>query len=148
MNAQPKVLHTIIALLAFLLFAPLRAETAPQLEYLSDDIFIETGSKIMWQTTHSRRFKEQEDVQDYLQGLNSTGGHPDWRLPTKQELYNLHTIFDLKNNGSVKTRMEAKYWYADDTGTPQIGSWEIGDQCGPTRTFYSGKAGVVRAVRP
>lgn len=108
MNAQRKIFHTIIVLLTFFLFSPLQAEAAPRLEYLSEDIFIETGSKIMWQTTRSQRFKEQEDVQDYLQGLNSTGGHFDWRLPTKQELYNLHTIFDLKNNGPVKTRMEGK----------------------------------------
>lgn len=148
MNIQQRVSHTIIALLAIFLCIPLQALATPQLEYLGEDIFIETGSKIMWQAKRSHRFKEQEDVQEYLQALNSTGDFSDWRLPRKQELYTLHTIFDLKNNGPVKTRIEGKYWYADDTGTPQVGSWEIGDQCGPTRTFYSGKAGVVRAVRP
>ena len=148
MNSQQRVSHTIIALLAFFLVLPLPVEANPQLEYLREDIFIETGSNTMWQAKRSPRFREQEDVLEYLQVLNSTGEHSDWRLPRKQELYHLHAIFDLKNNGTVKTRMEGKYWYADDTGTPRVGSWEIGDQCGPTRTFYSGKAGFVRAVRP
>jgi len=120
---------------------------APKLAQFSSAVFVETDSKRMWVSERSHRFKHSKDVLNYLHELNS-GEFSDWRLPDKQELYELFSVFDLKKNGTVKTRLEGYYWLADEDGKPFVGSWEIGDQCGPSRTFYNGSSGYVRAIRP
>lgn len=114
---------------------------------VSENIVVEEKSGMMWRIDRSRRMKTPEDVNDYLQTLNK-GQYSDWRLPNKQELFNIFSIFDLKQNGDVKLRLEGYYWLGADDGQPYVGTWEIGDQCGPSRTFYKGKAGYIRAVRP
>lgn len=148
MNLQQISLVTLRLLIAVCVFSPLSIHAAAKLEYVTEEIFRETSGEMMWQVERSRRFKTVEDVEDYLQQLNTGSDYSDWRLPTKRELYELHSIFDLKGNGEVKTRVEGSYWLTDESSPPVVGSWEIGDQCGPSRTYYTGKAGYVRAVRP
>lgn len=148
MNSPQRIWRTLPLLLVFSLFIPLGTLAATKLQYISEEIIQERDSQKMWQVDRSRRFKQAEDVANYLQELNTGGEYTDWRLPEKKELYALHSIFDLKNNGEVKIRVEGKYWLTDGGAPPFVGSWEIGDQCGPSRTFYKGKAGYVRAVRP
>ncbi|SHO47288.1 DUF1566 domain-containing protein [Desulfopila aestuarii] len=114
---------------------------------VSDSIFHDNRSKKDWQMNRSSRMKDVEEVQHYLQKLN-TNGDTGWRLPTKEELYSLFSLFDLKENGKVKIRLEGKYWLQDEADTIYVGAWEIGDQCEPTRSFFRGNAGYIRAVRP
>jgi len=145
-------INTFVNSVAILLFSccflsPLSAAAATKLEQLSATAFVEIKSQKMWMSDRSHRFKQPEEVLDYLRELNS-GEFSDWRLPNKQELYELFSVFDLKNNGKVKIRLEGYYWLADNEGKLVVGSWEIGDQCEPSRTFYNGSAGYVRAVRP
>ena len=61
---------------------------------------------------------------------------------------NLYKIFDLKKNGQVQLQLNGSYWLVDNRGAMQPGIWEIGDQCGPERSFYGTKSGYVRAIRP
>jgi len=148
MTSIKTFIHTTTLLLVACCFiSPLSAGAAIKLERRSPTIFVETKSQRMWMSDRSHRFKQPEDVRNYLHELNS-GEFSDWRLPDKQELYELFSVFDLKNNGTVKIRLEGYYWLADDDGKLFVGSWEIGDQCEPSRTFYHGSAGYVRAVRP
>lgn len=135
--------------MAFLLITPFPAfaDKEARLEPVSSEVFKENRSGKMWRTTLSTRLKDSDQVAAFLSELNS-GEFSDWRLPTKKELYDLTSIFDLKENGPVKIRVEGKYWMQDDKGAPFAGAWEIGDQCGPSRTFYKGRAGYIRAIRP
>lgn len=117
------------------------------LKPVGDEYFENSKNGGMWTKERSKRIKEVSDVQEYLSELN-TGQFSDWRLPTKQELYDLFLIFDLKNNGDVRVRVEGKYWLASDLGVLSVGAWEIGDGCGPERRFSVGGKGYIRAIRP
>ncbi|MGW8194363.1 MAG: hypothetical protein ACWGOX_08865 [Desulforhopalus sp.] len=124
------------------------AENDAALVLLPEGYFQEQQSGRMWQFDRSKKLETSEEVAHYLESINN-GPYNDWRLPTKQELYDLFSIFDLKRNGEVKIRLEGDYWLSEkDKQNMYIGSWQIGDGCGPSRTFYSGKRGYVRAVRP
>lgn len=114
---------------------------------ISDATFQDNVSDKIWQTERSPKIKSVEDVTRYLEQLNGNGNEG-WRLPTKDELYGLFSRFDLKENGEVKVRLEGKYWLRDDAGLMYVGTWEIGDQCEPSRSFYKGTSGYIRAVRP
>jgi len=151
MDSKSRRQHRLILiLLAGLLMAGSAGRVLamePALVPVSDFIFHDKRSDKEWQLSRSARIKDVKDVQHYLQQLN-TNGISGWRLPTKQELHTLFSRFDLKENGKVKMRLEGKYWLQDDADAIYVGSWEIGDQCGPTRRFFRGNAGYVRAVRP
>lgn len=105
---------------------------------ISEEIFQNTRNDQMWQMRKSKRFKTTSSVEQYLSELNQ-GEYQDWRLPTKQELYELFSYFDFKLHGRVKVQFEGSYWIENEG--IQAGSWEIGDQCGPSRTFYTKKSG-------
>ncbi|WP_028583896.1 DUF1566 domain-containing protein [Desulfogranum mediterraneum] len=113
----------------------------------SPGVFAETRGGLNWQQQRSKKMESPAEVSRYLRELNQ-GAHQDWRLPDKEELFGLFSIFDLKQNNTIKIRLEGNYWLKDDRGKASVGTWEIGDQCGPSRSFYRGKAGYVRAVRP
>ncbi len=138
----------VISVITLFVFLPLLAvsKTKP-LTIVSENVFQDSISHLDWQIQRSKRIKTEKEVQLYIQTINH-GEHNDWRLPTKQELYEIFSVFDLKLNGEVKVRLEGNYWLADDNGQAYVGAWEIGDQCGPSRSFSRGKAGFVRAVRP
>ena len=111
-----------------------------------DGLIQEVTSQRIWQKKRSKKIRTQEAAQAYIAKLNQ-GEYHDWRLPTKQELYELFSLFDLKRNGNIRLRLEGKYWLSDPQGNFSVGGWEIGDGCGPSRSFYGGKKGYVRAVR-
>jgi hypothetical protein len=145
-------LKHLILLLFFMLILPssmalAKAEETAALKNLGDGTFQELGTSRMWQIERSKRIKTPPEVSQYLDTLNK-GTYSDWRLPTKEELYKLNTIFDFKKNGAVKFQFEGKYWLVNPKGAVSVGAWEIGDQCGPERTFYAAKKGYVRAIRP
>lgn len=139
--------------LAFLLLLLVGIYTKPDistageqaLKQISEDIFQNTQNDQMWQMKKSKRFKNSSSVEQYLHELNQ-GKYQDWRLPTKQELFNLFSYFDLKDHGDVRIQLDGNYWSADEG--IQAGAWENGDQCGPSRTYYTKKSGYVRATRP
>jgi hypothetical protein len=123
------------------------ANSADRLHMVSETTFMDEGTGKMWQFDRSKRIDKLDDAIEVLAALNS-GVYHDWRFPTKQELFEFFQIFDLKNNGSVKPKLEGSYWLQEDDGAIEVGSWEIGDGCGPGRKFFTGKTGYVRAVRP
>lgn len=107
----------------------------------------EKGTGRMWQQERSRSFKTLEQAEAYVKTL-TLDGYTDWRLPTVYELYDLHYLVDVKKAEGIDLRMEGNYWVIDKEGTGMAGSWEVGDQCEPTRTYFKKTWGYVRAVRP
>ncbi|MGD9949381.1 MAG: hypothetical protein AB7U29_13020 [Desulfobulbus sp.] len=107
----------------------------------------ETNNGLVWQMERSKKIRSLPAVEKYLHQLNQ-GPYHDWRLPTKWELYDFFSKFDLKKNGDINISLEGSYWLKDDDGSIHAGSWETGDQCGTERTFYTTKSGYLRAVRP
>lgn len=134
------VLHLIL-----LTLAPVSAAIAQKqlLVELSEDSFLVNTSGLIWQYERSDKIRNFISMKNYV-SLNEAHG---WRLPTKQELYDLVEIFDLHQNGTVKIDIEGSYWLTDDSGNEVTGAWEIGDQCGPSRTYYPHKRGYIRLVR-
>ncbi|WP_163338446.1 DUF1566 domain-containing protein [Desulfopila sp. IMCC35008] len=125
-----------------------RADSRKSLLSLAgDSYFVDHLKGTMWTKMRSKEFSSPGDVQQHLSRLNE-GEFSDWRLPTKQELYDLFGIFDMKNNGNVKIRIEGRYWLVNDKGDVVTGAWEVGNGCGPERIFYTGKKGHIMAIRP
>ena len=143
-----KLLTCAVMITALLLTcSPVAMSKTITLRTHSVEEFQDTARQRFWQVNRSKKIKTIEEVSAYLTTLNQ-GKYDDWRLPTKLELFQLFSDFDLKRNGNLKIRLEGSYWLLDDMGQAHVGAWEIGDQCGPSRTFYKGKAGYLRAIRP
>lgn len=125
----------------------LSASGKPQLSIIGDLYLVNDINGNMWTRTKSQKMHSVDDVQQYLLALNE-GEYSDWRLPSKFELYDFFTIFDMKNNGEVKIRVEGSYWLRNNAGKFIAGAWEIGDGCGPERIFYPAKGAHIMAIRP
>lgn len=137
----------VVLVLFLVTFGQYPGFAAERLEKISPSVFLDGKTGRMWQLERSKRIREAGDAQDFLRELNK-GEYGDWRLPTRQELFDLFQAFDLKEFGEVKIQIEGRYWLRTDAGEISVGSWEIGDGCGPERRYYEGKAGYVRAIRP
>ncbi|MDD2462370.1 MAG: hypothetical protein PHI97_00070 [Desulfobulbus sp.] len=137
-----------ILLILLLLTIPTVTRAAqPALQQVGNGLIQETNSGLFWQMERSKKLRSPAAVENYLHQLNQ-GVHHDWRLPTKWELYDFLSKFDLKKNGGISIALEGSYWLKEDKGTVYPGSWDTGDQCGLERTFFSAKSGYVRAIRP
>ena len=110
---------------------------------LSKDSVLVTNSGLIWQHEKSEKTGNFLNMENYVSSKEIEG----WRLPTKQELYELVEIFDLHQNGSIIMDLDGSYWLTDNSGIPVIGAWENGDQCGPSRSYYPHKRGYIRLVR-
>lgn len=130
-----------------LLTAPLPTNAGNRLSLHSEDILLDSKTGKMWQVKRSRKLRSVEDVYAFLAQLNQ-GEYSDWRLPTKKEIGELFLLFDLKEQGGVKVRFEGSYYHMTESGDISVGSWELGDECGPSRVYYPERNGYVRAVRP
>lgn len=141
--STPQLLFVL--LLGLLMIAPISTAMAQEqlLIKQSEETFIVKNSGLIWQYQRSEKIHNFMNMTNYI----STSKPQGWRLPTKQELYDLVEIFDLHQNGSVKIDYEGSYWLTDDSGNPVTGAWEIGDQCGPSRNYYPYKRGYIRLVR-
>ncbi len=118
-----------------------------QIVDLGNGIVQEKISGRMWQKDKSKKFSTLDEAEQYVTNL-TLGGYEDWRLPTIYELYDLHYLFDLHKSGDVQMDLKGNYWSGEKDGEGMAGSWEIGDQCEPSRKYYKKKSGYVRAVRP
>ena len=136
-----------IVLFLFLLFliTPVSFARAQKqhLNELSGNTVLVIHSGLIWQHEKSEKIGSFMAMKNYVTEREVEG----WRLPTKQELYELIEIFDLHQNGTINMDLEGSYWLTDNSGTPMTGAWESGDQCGPSRTYYPHKRGYIRLVR-
>lgn len=101
---------------------------------------------LMWQTGRSGKFASFEEAQEYVTNMK-LGGHNDWRLPTKDELYTLCDLFEKKSSGDCPLKTEGSYWSKNGRG--EAGEWHAYPLCGGSDFEYlKSKSGRVRAVRP
>lgn len=118
-----------------------------RLEDLGNHICQDTVSGLMWQKKRGKTILSLEEARAEANNLD-LGGYRDWRLPTVQELYDLHFLFDLHQAGECVMDLQGRYWSEDTDGEGVAGAWEIGDQCEPQRRYFAGGHGSLRAVRP
>lgn len=137
-----------LLIFCFLLLAPMAVALADaRFKVHSDAVFLDMKTGVMWQLERSRKIRSIEQAYASLNTLNE-GEYNDWRMPTKKELAELYLLFDLRKNGDVKIKLSGSYWHHQENGDISVGSWELGDECGPSRVYYPEKSGYLRAVRP
>lgn len=145
---QPQIqslLYIPLFLLILLAIMPVSLATAREqrISELSDNTVLVVNSGLIWQQKRTGKIQNFTTMNNYVAKSKIEG----WRLPTKQELYELIEIFDLHQNGVINMDIEGSYWLIDDNGTTVTGAWETGDQCGPSRSYYPHKRGHIRLVR-
>lgn len=120
-----------------------------QLITVGENICQEIGTGRMWQNSREGLVLSAEAAQQSTMALN-LGGYTDWRLPTRDELFDLYYIFFWKKNGGCSMNNSGNYWIVDDEGTPLPGHWETYFLCAPEHRFIRSLStkGYVRAVRP
>lgn len=138
----------LIALILFSQGCGSKNQQKEQLQDLGNGICRDTASGLLWQRERSRTIQTFAEAEFYVVNLD-LGGYTDWRLPTRNELYDLVYLFDLRLNGECALDCEGKFWSAESSGEGVAGGWEISaNQCDPARQYYHGTNGHVRAVRP
>lgn len=101
---------------------------------------------LMWQVERTEVFVSAEEALDYVENLN-LGNYSDWRLPTKDELYELCALFEMKLAGDCPIELKGSYWSTN--GKTRAGEWHVYPLCGGSDFQYlKNKSGRVRAVRP
>ena len=105
---------------------------------------VETGQ--MWQQGTSKKIRTLADANEYTKILN-LGGYNDWRLPTVDELYDLHLTVDLHENGNCTLKSEGNYWSDEPDSEGRVGAWEMDDNCDPERQYIPKNHGRIRAIR-
>ena len=110
----------------------------------------ERNSSRMWQVEKGETFSSLRAAESYAENLE-LGGYDDWRLPTREELLQLHKIFFWKKNGNCSMNQKGDYWYSSGSREYAIGRFETQYLfCGPEFKFVESRRGkgYVRAVRP
>lgn len=120
-----------------------------QLRAQGTEICQEVQSGKMWQIDKKSKFTSAGEAERYAAALQ-LGGYGDWRLPTKDEMFNLAKIFFWKKNADCAMNMRGEFWLVDDRGTTAPGHWEIDYACGPRYRYFKAiqPKGYVRAIRP
>jgi len=113
------------------------------------EICLEVRSGRMWQVAKSGSFSSPGEAELYA-GELELGGYNDWRLPTREELLALYSLFFWKKNGNCSMSNTGEFWAVTRDGKPAPGHWETYYLCGPEQKYVeaSGTPGSVRAVRP
>lgn len=105
---------------------------------------VKTGQ--IWQQGTSPKITTLDKANAYVKTLK-LGGNDDWRLPTVNELYDLHLTVDLHENGNCTLKSEGSYWSDEPDNKGRVGAWEMDDNCDPERQYTPKKSGRIRAVR-
>ncbi|MDR9502438.1 MAG: DUF1566 domain-containing protein [Desulfurivibrionaceae bacterium] len=101
---------------------------------------------LMWQVERSAVFDSPQQVLEYVHHLK-LGAYDDWRLPTKEELYELCFLFELQQQGDCPLNLKGSYWSRN--GNMEAGAWEAYPLCGGSELrYFKRESGRVRAVRP
>lgn len=101
---------------------------------------------LMWQVESTDTFSSGQKALDYVRSL-TLGNHGDWRLPGKEELYELCQLFEMKRAGDCPIKLKGSYWATN--GEIHAGEWEAYPICGGSELKYlKSTSGRVRAVRP
>lgn len=101
---------------------------------------------LMWQVESTETFSSGQEALVHVRNLN-LGNHGDWRLPSKEELYELCQLFELNLGGDCPIKVKGSYWTTN--GEIQAGEWESYPLCGGSELrYFKSRSGRIRAVRP
>jgi len=128
---------------------PVRSDADGELLVTGKGICQEVRSGKMWQASKSGLFSSLQEAERYAASLN-LGGYNDWRLSTKEELFDLYYIFFWEKNGDCAMNRNGNFWAVSVDGSPSLGHWETYFLCNPEFRYIKsqGTRGYVRAVRP
>lgn len=103
----------------------------------------------MWQGDKSGPLTNWQQAAQYATDLR-LGGYDDWRLPTRDELLELHQIFQWNKNGACSMNHSGHFWSGTSLEDATVGAWETYWLCAPEYRYIKALdgRGAVRAVRP
>lgn len=118
------------------------------LHNLGNNICQDTATGRMWQIEASPPFFSWEQARQYV-GTLTMGGYTDWRLPSRDELFELHDLLALQMPSDCPILEHGGYWSASRQGGGDVGYFDTYPLCGDSGYEYIKTAsGAVRAVRP
>jgi len=108
---------------------------------------ITTGK--MWQIDKGGKFTSLNEAESYATSLQ-LGGFNDWRVPTKDEYFQLHYLFSEGKNNDCAMNSNGDFWAISEGEEPTLGHWETYHLCGAEFKYVESleTTGYVRAVRP
>ena len=120
-----------------------------RLQAVGDNICQDVVTGLFWQVGVSDVVDSYSAATGYAGNLD-LGGHQDWRLPTKDELYTLHDLIEGKLTGDCVIKEKGmSFWTGESERWGQVGYWQTHPLCGGVDYEYKKqRSGVVRAVRP
>ena len=83
----------------------------------------QTNNGLMWQIKKSPQYSTWQEAKKYAEALD-LGGHTDWRLPTRDELYMLHYISSLQRDSNCMMKLAGSYWSGTTGEQAKAGKWE------------------------
>lgn len=104
-------------------------------------------SGLMLYHKKSKIFSSWEEADQYAKSLE-VGGFSDWRLPTKNECYQLVMLLEIKKHESCGLKkLKGHYWIQDQAD--KAGQWEDVMLCGGNEFYWvDSERGRAWAVRP
>jgi hypothetical protein len=119
------------------------------IQFKDQGICQEIKSGRMWQIDKGGKFSSLEEAERYAASLQ-LGGYNDWRVPTREEYFQLHYIFSERKNNDCAMNLKGEYWSMPEGEEPDLGHWETYFLCGAEFKYVEsyGMEGYVRAVRP
>ena len=108
----------------------------------------DNNTNVVWQIAKSKQsFATWEEANDYAK-QQSIGGHSNWRLPTKTELFTLTGIYEMKTQGNCPIKVKGHYWTGETAKDGLSGYWNPYPLCAGTELEYLRKKnGKVRLIR-
>lgn len=123
-----------------------RPASRTRLADLGNGICRESSGR-MWQVERSEVFASGQEAHNYTKNVK-LGNYSDWRLPSREELYELCRLIELRLAGDCPIQLKGGYWLANG-GATEAGEWEAYPLCGgPGFRYAKSKSGRVKAVRP
>lgn len=129
--------------------APSGMEGNARLQVLADGVCLDSETGLTWQATPApETFGSWEEAEQYVSQFNF-GGFADWRLPTYDELYELHDLVERHLLGGCAIKPEISVWSGVRAEDARAGYWYGYATCGGVDYSHARrKQGAVRAVRP
>ena len=152
MESCMKMILFCLSVSTFILSYGCASQQKSMIQLKDQGICQEIKSGRMWQLDKGGKFSSLDEAEKYATSLH-LGGYNDWRVPTRDEYFQLHTLFfslGIGTNNDCAMDFNGDFWSVPKGEEPTLGHWEAYFLCGTEIKYVEsyGIEGYVRAVRP